>query len=938
MFIGLRNNKLFDGALGARDFVRGLGARAVSLAMTSLLFAVVFSSASFAIFENDVIYPVGANAFTLGGSSTPSSLDTLGFLRNPAAAVEIGSKNYVFSRGSFSTELSGNYSFFLFSMTQRGKSAITFSKSSSPATSQRRLTYSYGSRDSKQRLAYGLNVSTFQFRKNVTSFSGVTTRSDANGFLFDVGFLYQLNAKTRVGFAIINFIPSVGSEKDTSVSGNQNFVPRNMNIGLRYALRDNVNMNLSLQRFSYNNTDMRSYNNMTLGFEYAIPGKTSAGFSTNKLANSQGDGETDKFFTAGAGYRTKSFDVAVAGSLKNDLLGGGNIMTVTYKPGGEWEGQPLKAPDKVAIATATAHIPATKTVFTQPLPVLKDPVVPATTVDATQFPVDRDGMLEPVSAPPLKKTRPIEVEDVSVDPAVIIVPFGDAPEFTGLDGHWAEKFALSLSDRGFFPGASGAFRPDELAGRREFYRLLLLLQLSRSYSRPVTALFSTDEPVRAAATFAAPHLSTPIQLLKGRYEKAGSKRIFIGRDLLREKRVAAGRYKLHVHLTADDEGEGDFDSPVTVLDTSIDLPGADEQPGAERDKKLANIKDRLEALGLNPDYIKAISGSGPVTRIEALNSLLSALGVSIPSGHENDSKFNDAGPLNSEEKNSLYLGSLPLPSLDYKPLMGGYPDGSFRPGKPITNGESAALIERAGRIDARDLKTSSAQKVSSVTSAPFIDNTSIPAVRERAQTASLSRARAGYGSPANGAASPGNSVIRVIKGGRESVWSAVSSEQPAERPVKTIGRRSVMNEAQAAPVYSAEPPLQRDADNARYLVVAKKAPQLQGAKSAIYELERLGFQATTFVEKTGDDMNYFVILAAYRYEGEAKDHAATPVPNFTLSVKRVELDAAGLKSLPLSARKPVVNKNYNEREVIMNLPQDEAPSANYAPGSYLIQQ
>ena len=659
-----------------------------------VLFALGAADPAHAIFEKYNLYGLGANATSLGAPAIPSRFDTLCYLTNPAMITDVYSKNYTFAMGRFTSDLNPemDYKYSLYSYTVPQRRAYSTAFTEDGGVQRKLATYTFGSRSDN--MSYGLNLSGYKFDVN---------GADTSGFSMDLGIVFFENEQIQYGLAIQNFVTSTSATDIVEDQRISQELSQRQSLGLRYRMNRNMDVSLSWNKIkadpSNPSLEDRDSSSIVLGFEYSIPNSANVRVTGIREKETFAEDTEDKLMVVGAGYRTPQYDMSYTVMNKNNTFSSASAMTLTYKAGGAWD------PPPTPVAAVDTELPEIKELtFEEPLPTLELAMAPELILAQGGDP-DAESAPAPVTEKePPAVTGNIEVSNVNVMPRAILIPSPTQPAFNDISGHWSEPFVNDLSEAGFFANAKDQkFRPGASVERAEFYRMLFLLQLSRLFSEPVTVLFSLDKPARAVVTLNAPHLGNPVKLVSGEYEKSGDKRIQVTRDMFAKAGVIPGRYMLRVMLTAG-EDQGVIEEYVTILDSSIDFSDIEPLKGDERKAKVAELKGRLSNLGLNLDYLDALAQPGDVTRMNALEAVLAALGAAMPSGAGSEPVFADTLALTDAQRDLVFLGSRALDSLNGEPLVFGYEDMTFRPQQPLNRAEAAALIRRAMRTTPADFK------------------------------------------------------------------------------------------------------------------------------------------------------------------------------------------------------------------------------------------
>jgi len=660
-------------------------------------------------FEGQYIYGRGAVSASTGGLSIGSRNDTLDYLTNPALINFVGNRRYIFSLGSYRAPefATGTLSYYIVSYTMPNQS-YTLSSGDEQGSSRDMFTYTIGKRTSQ----YMLGAAISAFRYSTPSYSDMirTIPSDnGSAFTLDIG-AYKEFEKVRASVSIQNLIGNISGTANQF--GRKPILPVIYNFGISYPAREWLDVIAGFKIIKYQTLNMetsQSGNMMYLGAEFHTPNQkfsARAGFqSEGVLAGDQ----KDRAAIVGGGVRTENYDVQLAAYNYLNSYGSPIIATLSYKPDkGAWK-EPFIVKEVPAPATSTPQI--TKPQFETPLPSsnandsgkkIEPKPKPAPKADVETN--------EPKPAAPSKSTQ---IAEFRVDPKIMLIPSLPGASFSDVGSHWAGSYVESLSKEGFYPDVSRQFfQPDAKAPRMEFYRLLFLTQLNRLFSSPINIYFKTPYPVTTEAYVISPKIQQPILLQEGTYEKPGPKRLVINRsmlndalkDALKDSDTLAGPYKLRLSVSNKDLLPKTLEDYITVVDTSMNFASIESKPPEERKAQIDSLKSNLSPLGINLDYLEGLLVDAGITRIEALHNLFDSASITPPKEFDRKYFFYDVGDLPYDEQSMIFVASRGLRSLEGKPLMGGYPDLTFKPNKEMTNGETAALIDRFRSLSPADFE------------------------------------------------------------------------------------------------------------------------------------------------------------------------------------------------------------------------------------------
>jgi hypothetical protein len=388
-----------------------------------------------------------------------------------------------------------------------------------------------------------------------------------------------------------------------------------------------------------------------------------------------------------------------------------------------------------------------------------------------------------------------------------------------------------------------AYEPNSPADREQFHRMLFVNQMRIVFAGPIIAEFKTPGGATAEVLLEAPEASQPIFLLRRTFDQKGRKQLLVDRDTLAKLQIGPGKYKLIVRLTDKDGRYKSIADYITILDTSIDFGNISGLEKKDRIQRVSELRRNLANLNIDLDYLSGLVADGPITRMEALRSLLTSLGVTPPTEFPTEGLFSDIDGLPPTDRAFVFLASRGFSALKGAPLVSGA-GGLFRPDAPVTQAEAAALVARALPLTADSFQPPwlepvipqpqpVAQQQSQNIQQPVVQQ---PVVQQQA--------------PPIRTLSPSNSTLIPIQPTQQS-----NNGLPLPR---TATQQSVRN----IPSHPA--------GTTRYLVVAASFTDPKSADEMIGQLRDEGKTVSLVAENMGLSKIYHVVLGVYntRYEAE----------------------------------------------------------------------
>lgn len=794
--------------------------------------AVFFSMPAFAEFNSyDVLGP-GAVSSSIGGLSVGASSDQLEYLSNPSLIGQFEATRYTLSlsRGVSSGEVFGNeYSSYILSYAS-DKKAYTLSIDNENDWSRDMLTYTayfpYGARE----YDLGVNISGFRYSKPLqfsTDLGNVAFPEDqGSGFSLSVGASKELPNKIKAGASIQNLI-GYGSAVKTPhrTSGESIFLPRIINLSISYPYKDRYRFyaGYKIMEVTHETGSSQSGGMMYVGAELELADKSKSGrmgFSSNNVFTSH----ADKEILYGASISMNNYMAAGYAAQKNDVSDNMIGLTVSYKPDEKlpWKGAP-PAPEPT-IVDIPLKSESDKGKFEAPLPPVKtEPEEKAEPVEE-KSPVKTEKSSK--SVPVVEKTR-TKVASFDVAPKVMMMPSRKKSGMRIAEGHWAEPYYKSLAEDGFYPSdPDGSYKLNGLVNRAEYYRLLFVSQISELFIDPVSVTFNTPYAVGAELWLDSPLLEAPVLLQEGTYERAGMKRLVVNSELLQEKEILPGKYKLTLKLTAQNMLTEELEDYITIIDTSVDFTAIISQDPATRRQRVEAFKDSMKQLGIKVDYLDGLISDDPITRMEAIRVMLQSSSVDLPSEfNKEEMLFSDVWQLDAADQSVVFLASRGMGSLGGQPLMSGFGDGKFQPAKEMTNAEGAALVDRYRKLSVNDFE-------------PPYRVAAAPEIRKPDRTATSQ------------------------KKPETSEAGLVPLPLPGETPEEPASRGRV-----------------------KYLAVAGSFMDETNAKRAVELLKENGQEPDFIVEKIGVIEVYHVVMAKFDNRGDAEKYLEGLAPIAGLDYK-----------------------------------------------------
>ncbi|HOO55638.1 MAG TPA: S-layer homology domain-containing protein [bacterium] len=679
----------------------------------------LIATSAYSEFEGQQIFGLGATSASNSGLACGSRSDTLDYLTNPSLIQKTDALRYSLSLGSYDgIDDTEGISYFILSYAKKHNAYTLFS---GDEFGLERTGVTYTTSKSFQKYVAGVSVSAYKFSAPsfLRSVPGGTYEEvpsdDGSLFTIDVGAHKELDNGIRVGATISNLL-SITSEYDTITGRQEVTMPVIFNLGVSYPFREWLEFYAGYKRVSHIKTLSGAERNddmLYMGAEYGFPGKETsarAGFHSQGVTSERGD---DRSVTVGATYTTDKYHASISSYNYIDSYSSPLILTVSYKPDeGKWK-EPYSELEKKDEKKTEEQ----EQKYEQPLKpaATQDKKEPGKKIEGKGK--KEDGKKETTTGtgektdttpatPAQAPTKQVQVADFEIDPKVIMIPASTHSDFNDLDKHWAKPFVESLAKDGFYPNKDlEKFDPDSKTSREEFYRLLFLTQTTDLFKAPVTVYFKTPYPVSGSILLQSSDASKQaFTLQEGTYERSGPKRLVINRDILMRNEVFPGHYKVLLSISNENLVPRTLEDYITVLDTSMDFSKIASAPEKEKKQNITNLKNSLSSLGINLDYLEGLLKTGGIMRIEALRDLFDIAGVKLPSEFDKKDFYTDALNLPAEDQSIIYLASRGMRSLEGYPLMGGYPDNSFKPEKEMTNAETAALIDRYRKLNPSDME------------------------------------------------------------------------------------------------------------------------------------------------------------------------------------------------------------------------------------------
>lgn len=659
------------------------------------------------------LFGAGSVSSSLGGISIDSYADQLSYLVNPSLINQFEATRYTLSlskgdqnRRIYSTEFRNT----ILSYASKRK-AYTLVLDQENGWSRDMVTYSTSLPYGKGEYDIGINISGFRFSKPITRYgtNNLLTQSadDGSGFSLDVGLSKEFDSGIRGGLSIQNLV-GFGSSIPVprNAQGDDIKLPMIFNLSVAYPFRDKFTIYAGYKMVSgmnlteNSNTGNEAGDNMFyIGGELNMQGGKSVRMGGG--GNSALTGKfADKSLLFGGSLEYQKY--AVSGHVMqkvepSDYVGG---VTVSYKPKDElpWKGA------KKAVETAATEAAATDASAKEPEQKFEEPLTSATEDKPDEKNKRGKKDEKDTKIVPLVEKERTKVASFEVSPKVIIIPSVTRDKVGPSIGRWSESYYSSMGEGGFFPyGVPAGYSPAGLVNREEFYRLLFVSQLTGLFSNPVAVSFNTPYAVSAELWLDSPTLESPVLLQEGTYERSGMKRLVVNMDLLEEKEIFSGKYKLRLKLTGENMLPEELEEYITVLDTSIDFSAIAASPQDERRKKVDLFKDSMKQLGINVNYLDGLVDDGPITRMEAIRVMLESSLIELPKEYDREQlTFSDIWSLDERDQTVAFLASRGMFSLGGQALMGGYGDGTFRPGKEMSNEEAVVLVDRYRKLTRKD--------------------------------------------------------------------------------------------------------------------------------------------------------------------------------------------------------------------------------------------
>ncbi len=890
--------------------------QAAKLLMVAAMAAVVVSLCARnarAEFEAYHLYGAGPVSISLGGLSVGSQNDAFAYLVNPAYVKYIQSTRYSFAFGNYSSNSKSSllnnyntdddYKYFILSYASGGKAYSLISDDQSGA-SRDMITYSTPV-PGGSKYHIGVNISAFRFSSppGLTQVQTIAS-DDGSGFSVDAGGFQLLNNGAHAALSIQNII-STASEISTTLGDRKVTLPRIFNLGIRYPLRDWIDIygGYKLYTVDRGGAEGSSSNNLLyLGAEYRFRDRNISvrnGYQKDSEFTRIND---DQYGQMGVSYVTDQYNAALGSLTYNDTLDSAINISVSYKPDEKAKWRESYIPEEEEPDTGALVDTIEKSVYEDKLPStesdLKKPPAPEPVVakpapepsrpDASggsdiEYADNAASRTEGDSTvtEPVKETT--IVADFKVDPKIIMIPQAPVTAFSDLKNHWSRNYVESIAKKGFFPFAENdLFKPEQTASRSEFYSLVFLSKVYARFADPIMVYFKTPYSVKAELWLLSPEIGRPIMLEDGTYERSGAKRLVVNRDLLDKAGVGSGKYKLRLKLQHEDLSPIEIEDYVTVLNTSMDFTRLMNLPPGEKMQQIDALKKNMSIIGLNVDFLDRLMMQGPVSRLEAILTLFKSAGAQLPVNQNLDGLFSDIEGLNTREKAAVYLASRGMAPLDGQPLMGGYPDKTFKPAKTINRAEAAALIARFELLGEDDLKPPY-QK-------PYIPGREKPADKfapfEKKPDTLLSRA-------------PGNLI-----------------DDNQKLPEETKPTAKAQNEIT---ISKEKPQKVAAADKPKFILAAGSYADEKNADKTVAILQDLGYSPSLYIEKIGSLKITHVVLGYYSKKSEAKKALAQlklDLPDFenTMAVQPF-VSGKTVADTPRTSKKPATGHEKSDRRI-----------------------
>ncbi|MEW5946005.1 MAG: S-layer homology domain-containing protein [bacterium] len=636
--------------------------------------AMLHPGASFALFEYHLFYNAGAASYALGPGGMPSLDDPLGFVINPATLGTQRNKRFFLSfvnmtRGE---PIAGNllelnvlgiqpgdqYEFVStgLGVVHPGKDAIAVFRSREPGLSYHdEITYTISRGRPEEEIVYGANLRVFRFKERAGT--------GKSGFLIDLGMYHSYRDNVHYGVVLRNIISS-SPELSRETWFIDSSIPKTLSLGVVYQRDEKMRLYGSYEAEIFSDALFRDrFRRFNIGLEYLLGGNYTGRGSVSR--HDMLTGADDNYASGGAGFRRERLGADFAFMMKNYPFNRGSALTFSI------ESQPEAPPPPQVVEEEKPP---------EPLPVI------SSEEELGEEPEEEE-------APRVAREREVrELEELAVEPDVILAAQPFLKTLEDLDGHWSETSVKKILENGyFFDGVNGKFHPSDPVGRDEFYRLVFTVQLERLFRVPLQVKYFTPVAGAFTAELEGGAQGGKIGMVSVEVEKQGWQSVVVQPEILEEKRVAPGRYTLVCTLESD-SGTFTGEAPVTVLDTLLDFGKFERMAPADRKKEVETMKESLKALGVPLDYLDNLARDGNVTRIEALDAIFESRGVKAPAEADDVIIFSDVWSLGERQKRLVYLASRGMKPLGGVPFMAGYDDGTFRPAGPLTRAEAATLI------------------------------------------------------------------------------------------------------------------------------------------------------------------------------------------------------------------------------------------------------
>ncbi len=676
--------------------------------------AVLVSRPSHALFETQYVYGIGPHSTSNSALPALTFYSPFAYLSNPALIAFSEGTQYSIAFGKYKavSDDGPELKHTLLSLIRENKAYTVYSYDED-GFNRESFAFTMSRKYNSYIVGATMNVLRYSSPPFPSPAPGadpvndIIPSDDGSGFSIELG-AYKEFDKIRAGVSIQNAISYVSnySFMNKYHSGTETKLPIVFNIGASYPIRDWADFYLGFKHISYQRIRQPHIiddNNDTMiyaGLQYNMSGGSGAARSGYQNSSVIAGAYDDQALTFGADYVSGNYSASLATFNYLDAYNSPIVLGLSYKPGDK----PWQKSEK---GKTGEEIPSETQVPAQPPKPKYEPPLPAAESVSEPEPSYPKPIVKQVAEPVIPDDLNIKkltvAADFTVDPKIILLPSQSSSKFTDIDNHWSFSFVNSISSLGFYPEPSTKpFNPTADADRSEFYRLLFLTQISRKYKNPISIQFKTPYAVSAGSLLISPALAQSVKLVEGTYERSGTKRLIVTRDILKKAAVPPGRYKLRLTIAHQDLAPNILEDYITILDTSIDFSQFAGLEESELRSRVQSLKNSLISLGFAVDYLDGLQKKSGLTRVEALREVFYAAGITPPVNFDKTGLFTDIWHLSQPDQSMIFLASRGMRSMENRPLMGGYPDNTFKPDRIISNAETAALIERYTRLQESD--------------------------------------------------------------------------------------------------------------------------------------------------------------------------------------------------------------------------------------------